>query len=190
MFDFGFSELILVVLVALVVLSPKDFARISRTLGEWVAKGRRYWRELSAQVKQENALKDVKAFREELTQQVRHISSEFASQEQQIKRDIAPNIAPDLDVSTTIVGLNTGADVPGSVQKAVLTSQTLEKARASDPFANPYNLPPTYDELVEQVRCLHQRLCELEVSKKELLNRAPVATEQSKMTEEVKHVES
>jgi Tat protein translocase TatB subunit len=185
MFEFGFSELILVVLVALVVLSPRDFARISRTLGEWVAKGRRYWRELSAQVKQENALKDVKAFREEITQQVRYISSELASEEQQIKRELAP----DLDVSTTIVGLNSGADVPGNIQKSVLTSQTLEKARAIDPFANPYNLPPTYDELVEQVRCLHQRLCELESPKQEKLNRATVAPSKTKAVE-VKHVES
>ena len=41
MFDIGWSELLLVLVVALVVVGPKDLPRLIRMLGRWVGKARR-----------------------------------------------------------------------------------------------------------------------------------------------------
>jgi sec-independent protein translocase protein TatB len=46
MFDIGWSEMALVLLVALIVIGPKDLPRVARTMGQWVGKGRAMAREL------------------------------------------------------------------------------------------------------------------------------------------------
>jgi len=40
MFDIGWDELLLIALVALVVIGPKELPSVLRTLGAWVAKAR------------------------------------------------------------------------------------------------------------------------------------------------------
>ena len=41
MFDIGGSELLLIVIVAIVVIGPKDLPRAMRLAGQWIAKIRR-----------------------------------------------------------------------------------------------------------------------------------------------------
>jgi sec-independent protein translocase protein TatB len=45
MFDVGWSEMALVLLVALIVIGPKDLPRVARTMGQWAGKGRAMARE-------------------------------------------------------------------------------------------------------------------------------------------------
>jgi sec-independent protein translocase protein TatB len=45
MFDIGWSEMAIILLVALVVIGPRDLPRVARTMGRWVAKGRAMARE-------------------------------------------------------------------------------------------------------------------------------------------------
>lgn len=45
MFDIGWSEMALILLVALVVIGPRDLPRVARMMGRWVAKGRAMARE-------------------------------------------------------------------------------------------------------------------------------------------------
>lgn len=42
MFDFGFSEMIIVGVVALVVLGPERLPVVARTAGEWIGKAQRF----------------------------------------------------------------------------------------------------------------------------------------------------
>jgi sec-independent protein translocase protein TatB len=48
MFDIGYSELLLIAVVALVVIGPKDLPRVMRTVGGWVGKGRAMTRHVRA----------------------------------------------------------------------------------------------------------------------------------------------
>jgi sec-independent protein translocase protein TatB len=48
MFDIGWSEMALILLVALVVIGPRDLPRVARTMGKWVAKGRAMAREFQS----------------------------------------------------------------------------------------------------------------------------------------------
>jgi sec-independent protein translocase protein TatB len=45
MFDIGWSEMAVILLVALIVIGPKDLPRVARNMGRWVAKGRAMARE-------------------------------------------------------------------------------------------------------------------------------------------------
>ncbi|MGH6945390.1 MAG: Sec-independent protein translocase protein TatB [Geminicoccaceae bacterium] len=53
MFDVGWSEMAVILLVALIVIGPKDLPRVARTMGRWAAKGRSMAREF------QNALEDM-----------------------------------------------------------------------------------------------------------------------------------
>jgi sec-independent protein translocase protein TatB len=45
MFDIGWSEMAIILLVALIVIGPRDLPKVARTMGRWVAKGRAMARE-------------------------------------------------------------------------------------------------------------------------------------------------
>jgi sec-independent protein translocase protein TatB len=52
MFDFSWSELLVIALVALVVIGPKDLPRVLRTAGKWAAKARSVAREFQSSIDQ------------------------------------------------------------------------------------------------------------------------------------------
>ena len=50
MFDIGWAEMAIIMLVALIVIGPKDLPRVARTVGRWVRKGRSLAREVQNQL--------------------------------------------------------------------------------------------------------------------------------------------
>src|SRR5919109_3447654 len=63
MFDIGWSEMAVILLVALIVIGPKDLPRLARTMGQWAAKGRAMAREFQRSLEdmaREAELDDVK----------------------------------------------------------------------------------------------------------------------------------
>ena len=63
MFDFAWSELALIAVVALVVIGPKDLPRVMRTVGQWTRRARAIAREFQGSLDQmlrEAELDDVK----------------------------------------------------------------------------------------------------------------------------------
>jgi sec-independent protein translocase protein TatB len=52
MFDFAWSELAVIAVVALVVIGPKDLPRVMRTVGLWVGKARTIAREFQSSLDQ------------------------------------------------------------------------------------------------------------------------------------------
>ena len=63
MFDIGWSEMALILFVAVVVIGPKDLPRLARTLGQWSAKARSMAREFHRsldEMAREADLQDIK----------------------------------------------------------------------------------------------------------------------------------
>jgi sec-independent protein translocase protein TatB len=63
MFDFAWSELALIAIVALLVIGPKDLPRVMRIVGQWVRRARSIAREFQSSVDQmvrEAELDDIK----------------------------------------------------------------------------------------------------------------------------------
>ena len=59
MFDFGFQELIVIFIVALVVLGPKRMQQLATTVGRWVGKARGMARQFREQLESEVNLDDL-----------------------------------------------------------------------------------------------------------------------------------
>lgn len=59
MFDVGFSEIFLLVLIGLIVLGPEKLPRVARTLGGLVRRARSSWYSLRRSIESELAAADV-----------------------------------------------------------------------------------------------------------------------------------
>ena len=60
MFDVGFWEILLIMILALVVIGPERLPGAARTLGLWVGKGRRYVEGVKSEVEQEFDISEFK----------------------------------------------------------------------------------------------------------------------------------
>lgn len=60
MFDIGFSELLLIALLALVVLGPERLPRAARFAGLWVRRARAQWHSVRGELERELAAEDLR----------------------------------------------------------------------------------------------------------------------------------
>ena len=63
MFDIGFSELIVLALVALIVIGPERLPRVARTLGALLGRAQRYVNDVKADIQREVDLDELKDIR-------------------------------------------------------------------------------------------------------------------------------
>ena len=74
MFDVGFSELVLIAVVALVVIGPERLPKVARTIGALVGRMRNYVATVKGEVEREMQLEDLKRLQQEIhTQQIRSL---------------------------------------------------------------------------------------------------------------------
>ena len=88
MFDIGFSELMLIGIVALVVIGPERLPKVARTAGLLLGRLQRYVNDVKADINREMQLDELKALRSELQESARdfeqRVSSELQSVEQAV----------------------------------------------------------------------------------------------------------
>ncbi len=63
MFDFSFSELVLIGLIALIVLGPQRLPEVARAMGRWMARLRRFVEDVKRDINHEVQDDDLAAFR-------------------------------------------------------------------------------------------------------------------------------
>ena len=85
MFDIGFTEILLLSLVGLMVLGPERLPRVARTLGRMAQKARASWLSLRRQVEAEMRSEDMKIplekFQKNIRDTVDNIRSEATGSE-------------------------------------------------------------------------------------------------------------
>jgi sec-independent protein translocase protein TatB len=108
MFDIGWGELLLIGVVALIVIGPKELPGTLRTLGQWMGKLRRMASEFQGQFQEamrEAELADLKKQVDDMTSQaqsyanfdpVSEVRKEFESTQQQIESAITDKPQPDV----------------------------------------------------------------------------------------------
>lgn len=105
MFDIGFSELLLIAIVALVVLGPERLPKAARFAGLWVRRARSQWdsvkqeleRELEAEELKRN-LHSVQASLRDAQSQLREGHDHVQAQGQALREDLAR----DVDIRTSV----------------------------------------------------------------------------------------
>ncbi|HTH94236.1 MAG TPA: Sec-independent protein translocase protein TatB [Rhodocyclaceae bacterium] len=103
MFDIGFSELVLIALVALVVLGPERLPRVARTVGALLGRLQRYVNEVKTEVRREMEIEDLKKLQSQVVEQMREVEDtlhkEVGSVESAI-HDMAQEVRAEGDATT------------------------------------------------------------------------------------------
>jgi len=75
MFDIGFSELMVIGLVALIVIGPERLPRVARTLGHLIGRMQRYVSDVKADINREVELDELKKMRDSVQEAASGIES-------------------------------------------------------------------------------------------------------------------
>jgi sec-independent protein translocase protein TatB len=77
MFDIGFSELMVIALVALIVIGPERLPRVARTLGHLAGRLQRYVADVKADINREVELEELRKMRDSVQQTAGSMESSF-----------------------------------------------------------------------------------------------------------------
>jgi len=126
MFDIGWSELVVIGVVALVVIGPKDLPRVMRTVGQWMAKAKRMGREFQNQFNEalrEAELDDVKKEVEQLgnIDPLADVHKDMAALDAHLRSDPTKVVVPPI------------VEVPPMVQAPPVEAPATEPAKVEAP---------------------------------------------------------
>jgi sec-independent protein translocase protein TatB len=88
MFDIGFSELIVIGIVALVVIGPERLPRVARTAGLLLGRMQRYVNEVKADINREIQLDELKKLQSDVQQSVHDFERGFTDEMRSIERSV------------------------------------------------------------------------------------------------------
>ena len=98
MFDLGFSEMLVIALVALVVIGPERLPKVARTIGTMLGRMQRYVNDVKAEVEREMHLEELRKLQTNVEEQARSfeqtVRSEVKETEQSLRK-IADDAATD-----------------------------------------------------------------------------------------------
>ena len=66
MFDFGFSEMVVVALVGLIVLGPDRMPKVARQVGQWIGKLQRYVSDVKSDINRQMELDELRKLQTEM----------------------------------------------------------------------------------------------------------------------------
>jgi sec-independent protein translocase protein TatB len=146
MFDIGWSELLLIAVVALVVIGPKELPGALRTLGQWMTKIRRMASEFQTQF--QDAIREAELA--ELKKEVDEMAAKASSYTQynpleDVRKDIekAAGDLPPFDPLT-----ESGSTAPASTAPMVTEPATAQIAPPAAEAVTPPAPAPAGDEAV------------------------------------------
>ena len=89
MFDIGFSELLVIALVALVVLGPERLPKAARFAGLWVRRARAQWYSVKSELERELAAEDLKRSLHETQAAMREAQAALRTAGEDAQRQLA-----------------------------------------------------------------------------------------------------
>lgn len=88
MFDVGFSELIVIGVVALVVIGPERLPKVARTLGVLTGRLQRYVAQVKADINREMELAELGKVKQEFESAARSFQTDVESKAAEVEREI------------------------------------------------------------------------------------------------------
>lgn len=122
MFDIGFSELMVIGIVALIVIGPERLPKVARTLGHLLGRAQRYVNDVKSDISREMQLDELKKLQAQVTDSARELEDSVRKEYQTAKSSIeAPVQAAvgELDAVATELKAS-GAVVTESTSKPIL----------------------------------------------------------------------
>jgi sec-independent protein translocase protein TatB len=117
MFDVGFSEIVVIGVVALIVVGPERLPKVARTVGHLLGRMQRYVNDVKADIGREMELDDLRKLQTDMHDAARSFEStvhkEISETEQALNQSIAPlteQTPPAVPAPDTAAALSSPAD--------------------------------------------------------------------------------
>ena len=131
MFDLGFSELLLIAVVALVVLGPERLPKVARQAGAWMGKLQRYVADVKSDINRQMELDELRKLQSQVKEAASSLESSIQStvSETQAQFDV---LSSDVASSGTSTTPSTDWDKIYAVRRARdrIRERRVERARA------------------------------------------------------------
>jgi sec-independent protein translocase protein TatB len=85
MFDIGFSEIVVIAVVALIVIGPEKLPKTARTLGHLFGRLQRYVNEVKSDISREMELEELRKLQHEVQSAAKSAEESFTSATQQVE---------------------------------------------------------------------------------------------------------
>ena len=92
MFDIGWQEIIILMLIALIVVGPKDLPRIVKTAGQWMGKARGYARDFQRTIEEAADATEIDSIKKEIDEANKELATarrDVAEGAETVKQDVA-----------------------------------------------------------------------------------------------------
>ena len=135
MLDIGWQELLIILVIALVVIGPRDLPKVVRTVGQWTGKARSYARDFQRTIEGYADESDLSAIQKEIAEankELKEVRRDFDKEGKKL----------DEEMSTVEKGLNTeenhktsnNGDVENNINQNLLReSPSNTKINQNDP---------------------------------------------------------
>jgi sec-independent protein translocase protein TatB len=142
MFDVGFSELIVIALVALIVIGPERLPRVARTLGALLGRAQRYVNDVKADIQREvdlDELKDIRSTFQDAAKSVQQSVNQVGEELQSAGASLTHGISaageaktePDAEATPSAAPAGTAGETPDATAQMVLGLESKPAADSS-----------------------------------------------------------
>ena len=134
MFDIGFSELVVIGVVALVVIGPERLPKVARTLGVLFGRLQRYVTQVKADINREMELAELGKVKSEFETAARSFQSEVQSQSAEMEQQMREAQASiERELSAKAVPEAAPAPAPQADSSAAAAAEPAPQADSSAP---------------------------------------------------------
>lgn len=145
MFDIGFSEILVIGVVALIVIGPERLPKVARTVGILLGRMQRYVNDVKADISREMELEELRKLQSEM-QDAAHsfesnVTKEIKDTEQALNQTIAPAVEAANEAKAAIASATPEAAKPDFVEEKAVASHGTDHAPESG-VAESSHIPP------------------------------------------------
>jgi len=133
MFDIGFSEILVVGLVALIVIGPQRLPKVARTLGHMFGRLQRYVNEVKADINREMELDELRKLQSEVQSAARDIEQSVTKAAHDVQSGVR-SVEAELNAvaGTAAATASTEATSAQSATPAPATSEPVVETHVTD----------------------------------------------------------
>ncbi len=92
MFDIGFTELMVIALVGLIVIGPERMPKVARTVGHLLGRLQRYVGDVKSDISREMQLEDLKKLQAQVTEEARDMERQVNDQMHSVETSLNQSI--------------------------------------------------------------------------------------------------
>lgn len=130
MFDVGFSELMVIAVVALIVIGPERLPKVARTAGHLLGRLQRYVGDVKSDINREMQLEDLKKLQQQVADQAKSMEASVSEQLRSVETSLNQSIEQGIAEKDEAAPAADTGGVPPSLTSATAPAESADKSKA------------------------------------------------------------